>query len=204
MPSKIATLLQNIKKQTKNSSMGSSDLSAIKESVEELKIAVSLMAIQSQIAQLSDIIEKLTETTIKPTESKINSNTTSPSSNLTENLKNLKDFATVRLDHTTKTTQILLHRPTEDFEYQNSARKENIYETTKETTWLAEFPNATNNQKANNPVVSVWVPEKDIVKITGAKDNTGIWGDLGKNPHSQEYKIHIKPGKYELYMELRQ
>lgn len=119
-----------------------------------------------------------------------------------EALDNLEEFTTVKKDKNGKRT-FLLHRPTPNFEYGKFADDHN-YETTKDTDWIGEIEAAESQQKDKNPVVSIWVHEDSVLNITGAEANSGTWGELGTNPHATKYKIWIKPGKYEIYRELRQ
>jgi hypothetical protein len=121
---------------------------------------------------------------------------------LSEALDNLEEMTTVKRDKNGKRT-FLLHRTTPDFEYEKAA-EDNTYETGKDTQWIAEIEAAETQQKDKNPVVSCWIPESSIAGILGAQDNTGTWGELGANPNATKYGIVVKPGKYEIYRELRQ
>jgi len=58
--------------------------------------------------------------------------------------------------------------------------------------------------KGANPVVSCFVPSASITEIKHMQSNTGTWGNLGQNPHKNMATIVVKPGKYEIYRELKQ
>lgn len=119
-----------------------------------------------------------------------------------EALEGLVKLATNRIDQKTQERQFLLHRATEDFEYEGAAGG-NEYSTDQDTEWVVEFMTGEKEQEDFNPVVSVWVPESAIKEIPHALANTGTWGDLGKNPNATKYKIVVAPGTYELHTELK-
>ena len=121
-----------------------------------------------------------------------------------ETLAELKNIATTKTEDST--TFYLLHRPTEDFEYNSSTEgsETNQYETDSNTVWFAEYIGSQNNQVGKNPVVSCWIPESAISTDRNSLDNTGTWGDLGENPYADIFQVSVKPGKYTIYQEYRQ
>lgn len=96
----------------------------------------------------------------------------------------------------------LLHRATHDFEYQKFI-DQTEYKTTEETVWGVSFVAADQQRIGDNPVVSAWIPESDIVRIAGLQANTGTWGDLGENPHADLAVITVKAGVFTIYSELK-
>lgn len=172
-----------------------SDLRSIKDHLSNILLHL-------QIKSLIDKISIVTESA--PSKSK-----PAEGVNQADALDELETIATTKKDKDGKRT-FLLHRLTADFEYQKAIRESREYETSEPTTWLAQFNSADQAQDISapgggaNPVVSCWVPEADVLRIPNGLPNTGTWGELGKNPHSHEYKVIVKPGKYELYQELKE
>lgn len=119
-----------------------------------------------------------------------------------EALDELEKMSTMRKGIDGK-REYLLHRATEDFEYEAAAGG-NDYATTDDTEWAPEYMSGQNEQEDQNPVVSCWIPEDQIREVPNAVGNTGTWGELGKNPHAAKYKIVVKPGTYTMHQELRQ
>lgn len=107
---------------------------------------------------------------------------------------------------TTKTKEgsrlFLLHRPTEDYEYDKSV-SEGGFTTEEETEWIPDYMTSEREQKGENPLVSCWVQEDSIV-VKNPLPNTGTWGELGENPHFEKYRVSVKPGTYKIYQELKQ
>lgn len=119
-----------------------------------------------------------------------------------EVIKRLTDIAGNRIEKD-GSTSFLLHRPTAQFEYENAA--DGMFYTTKDNlSWFAEYMSGQNGQAGANPVVSCWIPGNNIIAGVNAQGNTGLWGDLGKNPHADQFEVTVKPGKYEIYQELRE
>lgn len=144
-------------------------------------------------------------------------------------LDGLEKVATIRHDPKTHKREYLLHRPTEGFEYEKSATTVNNiptseapklnlesqndgrtiedprtthFTTEKNTDWVLDLVTAEKMRVGASPIVAVWVPEDNVAGIVG-QENDGTWGELGKNPHAREMKITVKPGKYEIYSELK-
>lgn len=180
------------------------DLAVEMRTIKDLLTNVILMLQTAQLNTLmKDMAAKTPGTDLKKLLVGATSAKTSAKSPLSraEALDNLETIATTKSDVNGART-FLLHRVTEDFEYAKCAEK-NVYETTQDTVWIVEIEKAESAQKSANPVISCWFKESDISKIEG-QSNTGVWGELGKNPHSFGYKVTAKPGKYEIYRELRQ
>ena len=117
-------------------------------------------------------------------------------------LEQLEDITTTTKEED-GTRMYLLHRPTENFEYNESA--DNVeYDSAADSEWYAEAMSGEINQESQNPVVSCWIPEAKIIGTDKPHPNTGTWGDMGKNPFAESYKVIVKPGKYRIYQELRQ
>jgi hypothetical protein len=119
----------------------------------------------------------------------------------TKQIDILEEFATTRQND--QQTEYLLHRGTEDGEYDASAVSDHDFKTTKETSWVAEYMAGEADQKDKNPVVSCWIPEDSIIRVDNAQGNNGTWGELGTNPHGQKFKVIVKPGEYKIYSELK-
>lgn len=167
----------------------------ILERIKALEGMLRLLSLEKKLEELESRINSLTS-------GEIPSEKPAPSVDLKDSLANLEEFTTVKRDKNGKRT-FLLHRPTPNFEY-GKAADDNHYETAKETDWIGEIEAAESQQKAKNPVVSCWVSEEAISKVTGAEENTGTWGQLGSNPNATLYKIWVKPGRYQIYKELRE
>jgi hypothetical protein len=136
----------------------------------------------------------------------------------------LEKLITVKSDAGEK--KFLLYRPTVDFEYEKCATpfgpadqqtskptndrtsgdadmRPTEYQTHEDTTWLTTFFNAETLRHGANPIVAVWVPENQIGDVRGAQENKGTWGSLGGNPQADLVRVIVKPGKYQLYSELK-
>lgn len=119
-----------------------------------------------------------------------------------EALERLAEFATTKKEG--EVWYYLLHRGTVNYEHEDSATDDgNWFETTEETEWVPEYMEGERDQKGVNPVVSCWIDEGRIIKVLGAQENNGTWGELGKNPHAHEYRVVVAPGKYKIYSELK-
>jgi hypothetical protein len=68
---------------------------------------------------------------------------------------------------------------------------------------LTTFYNAETLRQGINPIVAVWVPESQIGDVRGAQENKGAWGKLGGHPQADLVRVIVKPGKYQLYSELK-
>lgn len=117
-----------------------------------------------------------------------------------EALDNLEDIATTRKNDSGK-REFLLHRGTKDYEYEKG--KDGDEFEAEESEWVPEVMSGEVNQKNKNPVVSCWIPEGDIKEIPNPYPANATWGELGANPHRFKYKVIVKPGKYEIYQELK-
>lgn len=176
----------------------------ILERIKALEDMLALLTVQKKLQDLEIQVKSLTSGQEKPQSAlaRLTKLKARKTDYIKEALDNLEEFTTVKRDVNGKRTY-LLHRMTPDFEFQNSADK-NEYETDKDTDWIGEIEAAETQQKDKNPVVSCFVPEANILNIEGAIDNTGTWGNLGANPNATKYRIWVKPGKYEIYRELKQ
>jgi hypothetical protein len=199
MPSDIKKLAESLRKP---GASPDATMKALLQAVEALSGLVKLLLLDKQLGDLAGKVESLTGTGLgehKPfNEADLS----------TEVVDNLEEVATSRTKD--GKTEFLLHRLTGDFEYQKS-QDGNEYKTGTDTDWSAEFGVTDLKQdrseatlKGANPAVSCWIPKDAIKGIRGAQDNTGQWGELGENPHKNHYCIVVKPGKYEIYQELRQ
>lgn len=97
--------------------------------------------------------------------------------------------------------EFLLHRATEDHEYAENTH-DNEFQTKKETTWFPEYMTEQNDKDGANPVVSCWIPEAQI-KIPEPHINTGVWGELGKNPHAARFEVIVLSGRYQIHQEYK-
>lgn len=206
---KILSLLTKTKESAKSASI--EDL--LKE-IQELKALVVTSLIQQQLAQVSEIIKdmkvpvlaKPTEVLDKPTPQP----TPQPSLPAKEACDELAKLVTTKQDGAVR--MYLLHRLTEDFEYENSIDG-NTFKTDKMTDWMLnsdfadmnqDISGAMNPHKGVNPLVSCWIPEPNIDSIPGLSANTGVWGELGSDQKSNRYIVKVKPGKFVVYSELKQ
>jgi hypothetical protein len=126
----------------------------------------------------------------------------SDNGNLEDGIKSLKEFAVTRRSSDNEKYEFLLHRGTEDYEYAKS-KIDGMYQTEDNTEWVPMTMEGEKDRKSNNPVVSCWIPEGSISNIPTPLPNDGTWGALGTNPHADRYKVIVKPGKYEIYQELK-
>lgn len=196
MPQDIKKLAESFKKPSEQKDA----LAAALRAVQALSELVQLLLVDKQLSDITGKIEGLTGVKIADPEQE--------GPKLSDALFALQEIGTSRMKDSKR--QFLLHRLTENFEYEN-AKKSNEYETKTDTQWSVEVgvPQLQQDRseaalKGANPVISCWVPEASIVDIAGAQANTGTWDELGQNPHKNSFVITAKPGKYEIYQELKQ
>jgi len=207
MRNKIKQLLSSLRKES-----SPVDLNEISSQLKDIKKLLIISMFKDELSDLSDLVpekpkspEHLEADEIKEphsTDLKVEGEeTVDPAAHREESLKELENIATTKTVEEVK--YFLLHRPTENFEYANSA--ENVeFETTEETEWFAEYMTGEINQEGQNPVVSCWVEESKIIGSEKPHSNTGAWGELGKNPYAEVFSVIVKQGKYQIYQELRQ
>ena len=165
----------------------------------EIKRILENIVLTQEISNLVDKVKGL-ETSTKQEKMSV------PSQPLDQAIEELKSIAGVRWE-IGGTAEFLLHRLTEDGEYNKSVGVDRSFTTTKNTSWVPIFETADREMDqtgGTNPLVSCWVPGALIHSIPVGAPNTGTWGTMGKNPHSSQYEIIVKPGKYELYQELKE
>jgi hypothetical protein len=194
MPNDIKKLLAAAKA---NPSDGRT-MAALLDAVEALSSFVKLMVLDQQLSELSTQVGAATETDLPADDH-----------SKAEALNNLEEFVSMRTDEAGK-REFLLHRLTVDSEYADSIEGLNAFETHGDTEWITNLPVAEHQQDVSEieqgvaPVVSCWIHEDKIKEIPNSPSNTGIWGNLGKNPQGSKYTIIVKPGTYEIHQELRQ
>jgi hypothetical protein len=143
----------------------------------------------------------------------------------------LEKISVAKTDQKTKKRVFLLHRATQDFEYDNCAssdkavqRHAEVEDTTlpdstsiakknnevlvrfitkAESEWVTDFITADKQRSGKNPIVSIWVPEENITSVNGSHSNNGTWGEMGKNPQEDLVHIVVKAGDYAIYSELK-
>jgi len=76
------------------------------------------------------------------------------------------------------------------------------FETKNDTAWVLDFVTAEKMRNGASPVIACWIPKASIMDISGDK-NDGTWSEMGANPHAREFRVIVKPGKYEIYQELK-
>jgi len=168
---------------------------------------LTMLLLQKEMTEVKSSLSKLAlgdklEANLKERREEPKDNTSEkPELTHKEALGNLEKVATNR-KLVSGQREYLLHRPTVDFEYEKSA-VDGKYETTENTEWVAEYMPAEGQQNGANPVMSIWVNEKDVVEIPFPHVNSGTWGELGKNPFASRYKAIVGPGIYEIYQELK-
>lgn len=184
MINNIKNLLQNLQKNTNTVSpeVILSELAKLKTLIIASIIQNELKDIEGVYRQFAAVPEEKTEDSAKYLEYLSNNTTTS------------KD--------NTGNTLFLLHRPTQDMEYQQSV-KDNTFTTKTDTDWCLDYMMGESSQIGENPVVSCWVDGKNI-KPKSFQENTGTWGDLGANPHIKTATVCVSAGEHTIYQELRQ
>jgi hypothetical protein len=188
-------LLNLVKKQEKavapsaNVSMPKEVLHALVGLLAKLQSLLMVMDIQTEMEALEGLMP-------------VTSNEQPKAQSMTAILDELEKNTTVRKGQDGK-REYLLHRPTENFEYEKSVKDQKTYQTRDKTVWGVEFVKATDQREGANPVVSLWIPENKIESIPNAHDNVGTWGDLGANPQKGMYQVVVSPGIYEIYCELK-
>lgn len=146
-------------------------------------------------------------------------------------IEGLEKISVAKTDQKTKKRVFLLHRATQDFEYDNCAsgdktvhRHADIEDTSlpdstsvakqtnevlvrfitkAESEWVTDFVTADKQRSGKNPVVSIWVPEENITSVNGSHSNNGTWGEMGKNPQADLVNVVVKAGDYSIYSELK-
>ena len=204
MSDKIKQIL-NLLSKTKESAKSASMDDLLKE-IQELKALVITSMIQAQLSQVSNIVKDLKTSTIS-TES-VDKPTVMPK----DACDKLATMTTNKIDLGSKERLFLLHRLTPDFEYENSIDG-NSYSLTKASEWKINYDfvdmtqdisGAQQPHKGVNPMMSCWIPESSITEVHGISENTGTWNELGADQKSNRYIIHVKPGKFTVYSELKQ
>jgi hypothetical protein len=176
----------------------SPSMAALEEQLVKLKKILIVLLLQSEIKQVDEIVKFFGNSSQEPDSSaKTENNTTSKAVVGKELEKQTANKTEGGKEY------LLLHRPTDNFEYEQCASG-NEFSTSKETVWLTGSVNAELRQNYSNPVVSCWIPKDSVKEVENAMANTGIWGELGENPHKDRYRVIVKPGKYSIYSELRE
>lgn len=114
-------------------------------------------------------------------------------------LESLATATTVREEDGKR--QYLLHRATADHEYAANT-KENQFSVKAVNEWVAKFSVAEATKAGLNPVVSCWVPEASIVSVPGSAEpeNASL---AGQSPQKHKFRVLVRPGKYQIYQELK-
>jgi hypothetical protein len=137
----------------------------------------------------------------------------------------LEKLTTSKMCPILKKRLFLLHRPTVDFEYDQSKRASKVqsaepqevehsqgadntdtypdYETNKDTKWLVDSIVAERHRNGKNPIVSAWIPETYIQDVKGSQQGVGAWGEMGANENKDIITVIVKPGVYKIYSELK-
>ena len=189
--------------------------------VEQLEI------LNEQVKKLSKIVLLQNTSEVKPFIGSLEDPTPTPGepdATRSAMIEALEKLVTVRSEAGDK--MFLLYRPTPDYEYEKYATpfgpadqqdhknqndrtsgdadmRPTEYQPTQETSWLTTFYNAETLRQGINPIVAVWVPESQIGAVRGAQENKGAWGNLGGHPQADLVRVIVKPGKYQLYSELK-
>ena len=197
--------LEYIKSQEKLSKSDEAEIDLEKffesKQMEDKAISINLLTeINESIKTLKKmfvyLLLKKEESKIKQT---VNEVKTPPVVNNKEAIERLLNFAKTRTVDNKK--EFLLHRGTEDYEYEKSFEHPNMFNVLEDSLFFADADGGEEFKKQKNPVVSIWVPE-DKIEVQNPKPNTGILGDHGKNPHAESYQVKVKPGKYQIYSEI--
>lgn len=178
------------------------DLSVLTAAVKELKEVLVDYMLHTQLSQLKEIVYSLGPNN-RQTTGKETGNLPSDSEITHEQaLDNLEEISTHKQDKTGK-RWFLLHRATQDYEYEKSKLEGNEFRTEVDTEWTADYMKSEDKKEGANPTVSCWISESDIKNIPNPHINVGTWGDLGKNPFASKYKVVVKPGTYNIHQEYR-
>lgn len=97
----------------------------------------------------------------------------------------------------------LLHRKTTPGEYTKSKIDGGFYQTEDITEWEVTNKVIDASDNDNNPTVSCWIPRSSVESIHDLLPNDSGWDEAGTNPHADKCKVFVKPGKYEIYQEIR-
>jgi hypothetical protein len=138
---------------------------------------------------------------IKKPEQKQEVENSKPDISFQEKIERLRDVATKKTEN--NEIVYLLYRPTIEFEYENGV-KDLEFVTDSDSEWIADFDESQAKRHGDAPIISAWIPEKDVKDVLnafGQENNT--WGELGTNPNKNKYRVLVKPGTYKLHQELK-
>jgi hypothetical protein len=191
MADDISEKFKKIQAGLSSGKLASNDLALIYEKLESIKLMLSNMQLKSELEKASG----------KPSGETSGETSGKAALSLDEKIDRLRGVTTnITIDNIEK---FLLHRPTQDFEYEGSSIG-NEFKTSGDTEWFADVAEASSHIIATNPVVSVWVPKsniKDVPHATSKEDSN--WGELGTNPSQSRYKAIVGEGTYTVYQELK-
>lgn len=148
--------------------------------------------------QVSAVLSQVGELVDKPTAEK--KNEPKKETDAKSGLELLADLSATRTVEGKR--EFLLHRATEDHEYANNARGNEFTTGPDDTSWYPEYMTEQKAKDGSNPVVSCWVPEEQI-KIPEPYLNTGMWGELGKNPNAARFEVLVRHGVYQIAQEYK-
>jgi len=127
----------------------------------------------------------------------------------------LRKVVANRVNPKTKIPELLLHKPTENLEYDKSVQdtvsdqpmEENPritdFAPKEKTVWVTNFINAEKYRQNGNPVISCWIPEKNVIKVLGQNERTATWDSLSRDPQENLIRVEVEPGTYDIYQEIK-
>lgn len=116
-------------------------------------------------------------------------------------LDELEKNTTVRKDGQKR--EFLLHRALADHEYAASVEG-NEFDSQAQTTWRARVEMAEHEaDQDSNPMVSCWIPESSIVDVP-ASGNSEDAQIATQRPQQFKFVVVVRPGKYQVYQEIKQ
>jgi hypothetical protein len=183
-----------------NNQLSVETIKQLSEKIDKLQKVIMALFLDTELSNIQSIMSQLKGEQTAPETIKAPAEAKSDVSH-SQALDNLAQIATTKNDTLGKRL-FLLYRPTEDHEYAKYIH-EGSYDPETETEWTAAVMTSEKERQGKNPVVACWIPEAFVKNIPNPHINTGTWGDLGKNPFAAQYKVVVKPGKYDLYQELK-
>ena len=177
MIEKIKNLREIIKKAQKQDD--EANIKALTQEVKELKLLIVNMLLEQNLKELKEYTRTQPAANLKPQPSG------RPDFNF---LKDITDFK-----QKDDSILFLLHTPnigkeSEDGKY-----------ISQKADWYVKFEDAVNQKSGGNPVISCWVPAKNVIESNFKKEDQieKIGEDLTQDP----IRLTVDSGQYEVYGE---
>jgi hypothetical protein len=160
-----------------------------------------LLRLNEQLMSLLTELLKLVRDKAAATPGAVQVPATNTKVDLKAALAELEQNTTVRKDGDKK--EFLLHHATVDHEYADGMGGPE-FETKAETKWLARAEMAEHDAKqSSNPMVSCWIPESAIMDIPSSGNAVDAQIPT-QTPQQYKFVVMVKPGKYQVYQEIKQ